>query len=74
MSRLLKGLSENTTTGFKFTAALILVALIPMALLGYISYRVIDARLVMMHSRKWISALKWHGQNTIYTGSRCATA
>ncbi len=73
MSRLLKGLSENTTTGFKFTAALILVALIPMALLGYISYRVIDARLVNDAQQKMDIGLKmaWteyniHGEQMRY--------
>ena len=46
MKRFLINLLGNKTMGFKFTAAFTLVILIPMLFLAYISYRVIDARLI----------------------------
>jgi len=46
MKRFLINLMGNRTMGFKFIAAFTLVILIPMLFLAYISYRVIDARLI----------------------------
>ncbi len=37
---------DNHSMGFKFTAVFLAVILIPMALMAYVSYRVIDARLI----------------------------
>ncbi|MBI5970271.1 MAG: response regulator [Deltaproteobacteria bacterium] len=37
---------DNRSMGFKFTAVFLAVILIPMALMAYVSYRVIDARLM----------------------------
>lgn len=49
---------DNRTMGFKFTIAFTLVALIPMLLLAYVSYRVIDARLIKEADEKLNIGLK----------------
>jgi len=46
MINIFKKLFDNRTMGFKFTVAFVLVTLFPMLLLAYLSYIVIDSRLM----------------------------
>jgi PAS domain S-box-containing protein len=49
---------SNMTMGFKITATFLAVMLAPMATLAYVSYRVIDARLVREANEKVTTGLK----------------
>ena len=58
MTSMLAKLFNDKTMGFKFTAAFVLVTLIPMLLVALVSYRVIDARLIKEADEKINIGLK----------------
>ncbi len=58
MKRLVNRLFRNRTLGYKFTLMFALVILIPMLLLAYVSYRVMDSRLIIEANNKLKMGLK----------------